>query len=69
MSIAIDIPRKRIYINCAHLDALDWISSRWDAADLIDCPLPILPGTLPLQACGDWSLEFGPCSSNQLDLI
>lgn len=57
--IAIDLPRRRLYVDCAPQKAYDWIVERWGAFDMLACPYPIVLGREPLTASEGWTLEFG----------
>ena len=57
--IAIDIPRRRLFVDCPHQQAYDWIVERWDNWDIIAIPYPIVLGRQPLTAADGWSLSFG----------
>jgi len=73
--IAIDLPRRRLYVDCPYQQAYDWIVERFDASDLLPHVFPIVLGTQPLTAAKGWTLELGDrahplgwaTSSNQLD--
>ena len=58
--IAIDIPRRRLFIDCPHQQAYDWIVERWDAFDMMSMSgYPIELGRQPLTAAEGWTLELG----------
>lgn len=57
--IAIDLPRHRVFIDCPHQQAYDWIVERFDAWDILAHAYPIVLGRQPLTASDGWTLEFG----------
>jgi len=57
--IAIDVPRRRLYIDCPYQQAYNWIMERWATCGMLTHDYPIVPDTQPLTASDGWTLEFG----------
>ncbi len=58
MSIAIDLPRKRIYIRGDIFSATRWIKRRFKEMDR-EMPF-VLFGEYTAAVDGDWTLEYNP---------
>lgn len=60
VTIAIDLPRLRIYARGDAQAVYQWLSRRFDGFDLITYPNPVLLLTEELTADGGWTLDWKP---------